>query len=82
MARPSLSWKTNRRHFLLEFRDEAAILGHHNVLDDAVHILLEKIRHMSVILLVFPAALRIRIQSGQWTRIQIRNPDPDPGGQK
>jgi hypothetical protein len=24
----------------------------------------------------------IRIQSGQWIRIQIRNPDKDPGGQK
>jgi hypothetical protein len=24
----------------------------------------------------------IRIQSGQWIRIRIRNPDPDPGGQK
>ncbi len=24
----------------------------------------------------------IRIQSGQWIRIGIRNPDPDPGGQK
>jgi hypothetical protein len=24
----------------------------------------------------------IRIQSGQWIRILIRNPDPDPGGQK
>jgi hypothetical protein len=24
----------------------------------------------------------IRIQSGQWMRIRIRNPDPDPGGQK
>ncbi len=24
----------------------------------------------------------IRIQSGYWIRIQIRNPDPDPGGQK
>jgi hypothetical protein len=24
----------------------------------------------------------IRIQSGQWIRIHIRNPDPDPGGQK
>jgi hypothetical protein len=23
-----------------------------------------------------------RIQSGQWIRIRIRNPDPDPGGQK
>jgi hypothetical protein len=23
----------------------------------------------------------IRIQSGQWIRIRIRNPDPDPGGQ-
>jgi hypothetical protein len=22
----------------------------------------------------------IRIQSGQWIRIRIRNPDPDPGG--
>ncbi len=25
---------------------------------------------------------RIRIQLGQWIRIRIRNPDPDPGGQK
>jgi hypothetical protein len=24
----------------------------------------------------------IRIQSGQWIQILIRNPDPDPGGQK
>jgi hypothetical protein len=24
----------------------------------------------------------VRIQSGQWIRIRIRNPDPDPGGQK
>ncbi len=24
----------------------------------------------------------IRIQSGLWIRICIRNPDPDPGGQK
>ncbi len=24
----------------------------------------------------------IRIQSGQWIRICIRDPDPDPGGQK
>jgi hypothetical protein len=24
----------------------------------------------------------IRIQSGQWIRIRIRNPDPGPGGQK
>jgi hypothetical protein len=24
----------------------------------------------------------IRIQSGQWIRIRIRNPDPDRGGQK
>jgi hypothetical protein len=24
----------------------------------------------------------IRIQSGQWIRKRIRNPDPDPGGQK
>jgi hypothetical protein len=24
----------------------------------------------------------IRIQSGQWIRIRIRNPDPDLGGQK
>jgi hypothetical protein len=24
----------------------------------------------------------IRIQSGQWIRIRIRNPDLDPGGQK
>jgi hypothetical protein len=24
----------------------------------------------------------IRIQSGQWIRIRIRNPDRDPGGQK
>jgi hypothetical protein len=24
----------------------------------------------------------IRIQSGQWIRIRIRNPDPDPRGQK
>jgi hypothetical protein len=24
----------------------------------------------------------IRIQSGPWIRIRIRNPDPDPGGQK
>jgi hypothetical protein len=24
----------------------------------------------------------ILIQSGQWIRIRIRNPDPDPGGQK
>ncbi len=24
----------------------------------------------------------IRIQSDQWIRIRIRNPDPDPGGQK
>jgi hypothetical protein len=24
----------------------------------------------------------IRIKSGQWIRIQIRNPDPDPGGRK
>jgi hypothetical protein len=24
----------------------------------------------------------ILIQSGLWTRIRIRNPDPDPGGQK
>jgi hypothetical protein len=23
-----------------------------------------------------------RIESGQWIRIRIRNPDPDPGGQK
>jgi hypothetical protein len=23
----------------------------------------------------------IRIQSGQWIRIRIRNPDPDSGGQ-
>jgi hypothetical protein len=28
------------------------------------------------------AGFRIRIQSGQWIRIRIRNPDPDPGGQK
>jgi hypothetical protein len=26
--------------------------------------------------------IRIRIQSGQWIRIWIRNPDPDPGEQK
>jgi hypothetical protein len=24
----------------------------------------------------------LRIQSGQWIRIRIRNPDPGPGGQK
>ncbi len=29
-----------------------------------------------------PDADWIRIQSGQWIRIRIRNPDPDPGGQK
>jgi hypothetical protein len=30
------------------------------------------------------AGFRIRIQSGHWIRIRfrIRNPDPDPGGQK
>ncbi len=26
--------------------------------------------------------IRIRIQSGQWIRIRIWNPDPDPGGHK
>ncbi len=26
--------------------------------------------------------IRIRIQSGQWIEIPIRNPDPDPKGQK
>jgi len=27
------------------------------------------------------AVFQIRIQSGQWISIRIRNPDPDPGGQ-
>ena len=33
-------------------------------------------------LLVKKTGFWIRIQSGQWIRIRIRNPDPDPGGQK
>jgi hypothetical protein len=32
--------------------------------------------------LVAGLRIRIRIQSGQWIRIRIWNPDPDPGGQK
>ncbi len=31
---------------------------------------------------VDPDPYWIRIQSGLWIRIRIRNPDPDPGGQK
>ncbi len=31
---------------------------------------------------VDPDLDRIRIQRGPWIRIQIRNPGPDPGGQK
>jgi hypothetical protein len=30
----------------------------------------------------FYTGLRIRIPSGQWIRIRIRNPDPNSGGQK
>ena len=30
----------------------------------------------------YPDSDWIRIQSGQWIRIRIQNPDPDPGGQK
>jgi hypothetical protein len=41
---------------------------------------------LSIACLIFrvvdPDPYWIRIQSGLWIRIWIRNPDPDPGGQK
>jgi hypothetical protein len=42
------------------------------------------VRHMQVGYrqgVAYPDPCWIRIQSGQWIRIRIRNPDPDPGGQ-
>jgi hypothetical protein len=45
-----------------------------------------KLYHLCKMMYVFsiadPDPYWIRIQSGQWIRNRIRNPDPEPGGQK
>jgi hypothetical protein len=51
---------------------------------DLVHARLHHVveKHGPGVRIADPDSNWIRIQRGQWTRIRIRNPDPDPGGQK